>query len=71
VECAGCLDLLFIKQALTEAELDQGKVLLSRIVGLLVGLIKSKSPERFREEAVEYRVDAFETENRKKEEEYE
>src|SRR5262245_29843166 len=27
VECAACLDLLFIKEVLTEAELDQGKTL--------------------------------------------
>ena len=57
VECAAGLDLMFIKQVLTEAELDQGKTLLSEIVGLLIGLIKSKSPDRFREEPVEYRVD--------------
>lgn len=57
VECAACLDLLFIKQAITEAELDEGKKLLSEIVGLLVGLIKSKRPDRFREEPREYRVD--------------
>ena len=58
LECAACLDLLFIKQVLTEAELDEGKRLLSETVGLLVGLIKSKFPDRFslREEPVEYRV---------------
>ena len=56
VECAACLDLLFIKQMLTEAEIEEGKTLLSEIVGLLVGLIKSKSPDRFREESPEYRV---------------
>lgn len=56
VECAACLDLLFIKQALTAAELNAGKTLLSEIVGLQVGLIKSKSPDRFREDEVEYRV---------------
>ena len=56
VECAACLDLLFIKQALTESELDEGKKLLSENVGLLVGLIKSKLPDRFREVDVEYRV---------------
>src|SRR5262249_42972348 len=56
VECAACLDLLFIKQMLTEAELEEGKELLSEIVGLLVGLIKSKQPDRFSEDEVEYRV---------------
>ena len=57
VECAACLDLLFIKQALVETELDAGKKTLSEVVGLLVGLIKSKLPDRFREEPPEYRVD--------------
>jgi len=54
VECAACLDVLFIKDILTEPDLDAGKLLLSEIVGLLVGLIKSKSPDRFQEEGVEY-----------------
>ena len=57
VECSACLELMFIKQVVTEAQLNEGKALLSEIVGLLVGLIKSKSPDRFREEAVEYRMD--------------
>ena len=56
VECAACLDLLFIKQLLTESELESGKALLSEIVGLLVGLIKSKMPGRFKEDEVRYRV---------------
>src|SRR6185503_6415296 len=42
VECAACIDLLFIKQALTELEVESGKALLSEIVRLLVGLNKSK-----------------------------
>ena len=57
VECAACLDVLFIKQILTEPELDHGKTLLGEVVGLLIGLIKSKSPDRFQEETLEYRVD--------------
>jgi len=56
VECAACLDLLCIKRVLTEAELDEGKKLISEIVALLVGLIKSKLPDRFREGEEEYRV---------------
>lgn len=59
VECAACLDLLFMKQVLTETELDAGKKSLSEVVGLLVGLIKSKLPDRFREEPPEYRVDGM------------
>src|SRR5439155_15124415 len=55
LECAGCLDLLFIKKLLSESELDQGKTLLKDIVSLLVGLIRSNSPDRLHEQAVEYR----------------
>ena len=56
VECAACLDLMFIDEFLTEGELDEGKTLLCHTVGLLIGLIKSKLPDRFREEPVEYRL---------------
>lgn len=56
LECAGCLDLVFIKKLITEQELDEGKLLLKDIVSLLVGLIRSNSPDRLHEEAVEYRV---------------
>ncbi len=56
LECAGCLDLLFIKKILSEADLDEGKLLLREIVSLLVGLIRSNSPDRLHEDAVDYRV---------------
>jgi four helix bundle protein len=58
LECASCIDLLYIKKALSEAEFDEGKTILSGVVALLVGLIKSKAPERFvmREESVDYRI---------------
>jgi four helix bundle protein len=56
LECAGCLDLIFIKKLLSEVELDAGKTLLRDIVSLLIGLIRSNSPDRLHEEAVEYRV---------------
>lgn len=49
VECAACLDLLFIKQLVSETDLEAGKKLLRRLVRLLVGLIKSKLPDRFGE----------------------
>jgi len=55
LECAGCLDLLFIKKHLSETELDEGKSLLKDIVSLLVGLIRSNSPDRLHEETIEYR----------------
>ena len=56
LECAGCIDLLFIKKILSEADLDGGKLLLREIVSLLVGLIRSNSPDRLHEDAVDYRV---------------
>jgi hypothetical protein len=56
LESAGCLDLVFIKKLLSEAELDEGKTLLKDIVSLLVGLIRSNSPDRMHDDTVEYRV---------------
>ena len=56
LECAGCLDLIFIKKLLSEVEMDAGKTLLRDIVSLLIGLIRSNSPDRLHEETVEYRV---------------
>lgn len=56
LECAGCLDLLFIKKLLSETEVDEGKTLLKDIVSLLVGLIRSNSSDRLHEESAEYRV---------------
>ena len=56
VECAACLDVLFLKRALSANELDEGKKLLSGAVALIIGLIKSKVPDRFCEEPVEYRI---------------
>ena len=45
-----------IKKILSEADLDGGKLLLREIVSLLVGLIRSNSPDRLHEDAVDYRV---------------
>lgn len=56
LESAGCLDLIFIKKLVSETELDQGKILLKDIVSLLVGLIRSNSPDRLHEESAEYRI---------------
>ena len=57
LESAGCLDLIFIKKLVSEIELDQGKTLFKDIVSLLVGLIRSNSPDRLHDETVEYRVE--------------
>ena len=56
LECAGCLDLIYIKKLLSEAELDQGKTLLKDIVSLLIGLIRSNSPDRLHETQIANRV---------------
>ena len=56
LECAACLDALVAKGRATEAEVEPGKQLLRRVVSLLVGLIRSNSPDRFREDEVPYRV---------------
>src|SRR5437660_9429034 len=46
LESAGCLDLIFIKKLLSGQELDEGKTCLKSIVSMLVGLIRSNSPDR-------------------------
>src|SRR5207245_10765567 len=40
-ECAGCLDLIFIKKLLSETELLQAKGLLPSVVCLLLGLMRN------------------------------
>jgi hypothetical protein len=39
---------------LSDQELDEGKTRLQAIVAMLVGLIKSNSPDRLHEDSVEY-----------------
>lgn len=56
LESAACLDLMFTKRLLSDAELNQGKVLLKDIVSLLVGLIRSNSPDRLHDGTISYRV---------------
>ena len=56
LESAGCLDLIFIKKLISETELEEGKSILKDVISLLVGLIRSNSPDRLHEDAVEYRV---------------
>src|SRR5258706_14474260 len=56
LECAGCLDLLFIKKLVSEAELDDGKSLLRDVVSLLVGLIRSNSQHSLHNESLESKV---------------
>ena len=52
LECAACLDVLVAKKRLAEA--GPGKAILVRIVSMLVGLIRSTSPDRVHEESGSY-----------------
>jgi four helix bundle protein len=54
LEAAACLDLIRIKNLAAEEELDEGKALLKDIVSLLIGLIRSNSPDRLHEDAAGY-----------------
>jgi four helix bundle protein len=56
LERAGCLDLISIKKVISDEELEEGKTTLKGIVSMLIGLIKSNSPSRLYEEAVEYKL---------------
>ena len=52
LECAACLDVLVAKKRLAEA--GPGKAILVRIVSMLVGLIRSTSPDRVHEDRGSY-----------------
>ena len=52
LECAACLDVLVAKKRLVEA--GPGKTILVRIVSMLVGLIRSTSPDRVYEDRGSY-----------------
>jgi four helix bundle protein len=52
LECAACLDVLVAKKRLVEA--GPGKAILVRIVSMLVGLIRSTSPDRVHEDKASY-----------------
>jgi hypothetical protein len=49
------LDVLVVKGKCTVEQIQRGKEILHETVSLVVGLIKSVSPERLGEEPVEYR----------------
>jgi four helix bundle protein len=52
LECAACLDVLVAKKRLVEA--GPGKLILVKIVSMLVGLIRSTSPDRVHEDRGSY-----------------
>ena len=54
LECAACLDVLVVKKRIDSA--DAGKAILTRIVSMLVGLIRATSPTRVHEEQDGYRA---------------
>ena len=58
LECAACLDVLVAKGQLTAEQIQPGKLLLRETVSLLIGLGKSVSPDRLKEEGPDYRTGA-------------
>ena len=56
LECAACLDVLVAKGRSTGEEVEKGKEILREIVSLLIGLIRSVSPDRLGEEPLDYRI---------------
>ena len=56
LECAAGLDVLVAKGQLTTDQVREGKAVLHETVCLLVGLIRSLSPERLGEEPLPYRT---------------
>ena len=52
-ECASCLDILFIRNLISDEDLNTGKLMLKEMISMLVGLIKSNS-DRVYEENAEY-----------------
>jgi four helix bundle protein len=54
LECAACLDVLVAKGKFVEEDMRRGKENLREIVSMLVGLIRSNSPDRLHEEPVAY-----------------
>jgi four helix bundle protein len=53
LECAACLDVLFINKNISNEIVEKGKDILVEIVSMLVGLIKSNS-DRVYEEQLNY-----------------
>jgi four helix bundle protein len=54
LECAACLDVLLAKGKCEAEQTAAGKQILVEVVSLLVGLIRSISPDRLGEEPVAY-----------------
>jgi four helix bundle protein len=52
-ECAGCLDILSVRDLISNEEANKGKLVIKEIISMLFGLIKSNS-DRVYEENAEY-----------------
>ncbi len=46
LECAACLDVLVAKRKINPGTAENGKAVLIEVVSMLVGLIRSNSPDR-------------------------
>jgi len=62
LECAACLDVLVPKGEATADQVQDGKAILYETVSLLVGLIRSISPDRLGEEPLPYRTSTEDSE---------
>jgi four helix bundle protein len=62
VECAACLDVLVIKQRLSQAEANEGKLVLLAIVSLVAGLI-ARFSSQMEEEPAKYETESLAAEN--------
>jgi len=62
LECAACLDVLVIKKRFSEAEANEGKLILLAIVSLVAGLIARFSGQ-VGEEAANYETESLAAEN--------
>jgi four helix bundle protein len=54
LECAACLDVLVAKGKSTTDQVQEGKEVLNEIVCLLIGLVRSISSDRLREDSPPY-----------------
>lgn len=50
LECASCLDILYVKKLIDIEKLNEGKIILKEIVSMLIGLIKSHSNRIYEDE---------------------
>lgn len=56
LECAACLDVLVAKGQCRVEEIQEGKEVLREAVSLIIGLVRSISPDRLGEDPIEYRT---------------